>query len=88
MRHTPGPWRVWKSPGSTWEICETENRGRHSHCASIQVANAWEKEGPHNAALIAAAPSLLKACAAALAGYPGWQKMIHDAYVEATGEQP
>jgi hypothetical protein len=61
--HTPGPWRIWseKDSGgrlSVLEVCETQDRGRHSHFAS--VAKHWP-EAEANARLIAAAPDLLAA---------------------------
>lgn len=46
------------------------------------------EESLANARLFLAAPDLLKACAASMAGYPTWPKMMHDAYYKATGEKP
>jgi hypothetical protein len=62
MQHTPGPWRVWCSKDedgriTVLEVCETQDRGRHSHFASL--AKHWP-EAEANARLIAAAPELLK----------------------------
>ena len=62
MQHTPGPWRVWCSKTddgriTVLEVCETQERGRHSHFAS--VAKHWPA-AEANARLIAAAPDLLE----------------------------
>ncbi len=66
-KHTPGPWRVWEVSEEHWNICETEDRARHSHFASVSVGNCWWDEGKANARLIAAAPELLEAL-----------KLLHD----------
>ena len=62
-KHTPGPWRVWSEKDddgriTVLEVCETQDRGRHSHFAS--VAKHWP-EAEANARLISAAPDLLAA---------------------------
>jgi hypothetical protein len=58
--HTPGPWKVWKLSSGITYVCETEERGRHSHFCQVQTGYFWP-EGEENARLIAAAPDLLEA---------------------------
>lgn len=86
-KHTPGPWEI------NWYICK--EGGKELWRAPAEIGpispehNHWGgwllSVDEADARLIAAAPDLLKACAATLAGYPGWQKMIQNAHDKATG---
>jgi hypothetical protein len=80
--HTPGPWaaELVRPDGLVWIVARTDPE--FNEFVRIAAVAPW------NASLIAAAPDLLKACAAAMAGYPGWDKMIHEAYAKATGATP
>lgn len=92
-KHTPGPWHT--KAGLT-QMCDddatTVARGRpHGNDGAFWwIFSPAETHGDAeaDARLIAAAPKLLQACAATLAGYPGWQEMIRAAYSDATGETP
>lgn len=94
-KHTPGPWRVWieRDGGriAILEVCETQDRGRHQHFASI--ARHWP-EAEANARLIAAAPELLGLLQELIdiegpqPGTAGWADKARAAIQRATGEQP
>lgn len=87
-QHTPGPW------AASYKTKRTNNQGVYDSegrlVASLDVHQLATpqviKRRVADATLIAAAPKLLQACAATIAGYPGWQEMILAAYSEATGE--
>jgi hypothetical protein len=91
MKPTPGPW-YWEADPVKGD---PTGRVRYQVVATgktvTRVYYSSFEGGPTNAEadarLIAAAPDLLSACAAAIAGYPGWHKMIHAAYEKATGEK-
>ena len=48
---TPTPLKIWRADKEHWYICETQERGRHSHFAKIAVGNFWHNEGKANAIL-------------------------------------
>ena len=74
---TPGPWEF--HPKTTMELPYVI----YGDCVLIV-----ESGKDSDARLLSAAPDLFKACAAAMAGFPGWQKMIAAAYTKATGDAP
>jgi hypothetical protein len=86
-KHTPGP---WKAHFEEAYFVTGPDLGRVAMMMNLKGALGLRgrrsgDESAANARLIAAAPDLLKACAATLAGYPGWQTMIQDAHDKATG---
>jgi hypothetical protein len=100
--YTPGPWVAFIE-GEEQQFGTSHVISAGPHMATVaevplsSVASIHGEDGETeitaeqakaNARLIAAAPKLLQACAAAIAGFPGWQRMIHAAYEEATGEKP
>jgi len=79
-QHTPGPWHV--------VLLDADETAAVIRAGNVQIAGvnyASDYAEQHNANLIAAAPKLLAACAAAMAGCPSWAKTVHEAYAEATG---
>jgi hypothetical protein len=91
MKHTPGPWefvpKLTASENHKGFFVRAEKATKNGKwaLAEVQPGNEDGKLGEANARLIAAAPDLLKACAATMAGYPGRQKMIEAAYNRAVG---
>lgn len=65
--HTPGPWGYYKSTlTGTWMICEANNLCINGEHIAIIAAEGTQAQREANARLIAASPSLAKACALAL----------------------
>ena len=83
---TPGPWRAAPKSPKTWNFGVYDEGGTEVAHVAAHALNFFQRKA--DARLIAAAPDLLKACAAALAGHPTWQQMMTDAYTKATGSAP
>ncbi len=66
--HTPGPWRIIKSPRVGWNVVDADRNTP----AIARVLNSWE-----DATLIAAAPDLLEACKAAEANLSALYPKTH-----------
>ena len=83
---TPGPWHAARKSPKTWHFGVYDANGTEVAHVAAHALHFLRREA--DARLIAASPDLLKACAAALAGYPTWQQMMTDAYTKATGNAP
>lgn len=87
--HTPGPWTAGPTASLVWRVFN-DSKGNRVHqpvadCTVPALLTVEEKKA--NAALIAAAPDLLRACEDCMKDRGDWSAVMYAAIQKARGEQ-